>query len=186
MTSVDWGYAMAHAKSLRVIGQSLEVAKVRVFELETDGPNYIVRTDLLTKASEWILRYALGVQDVSEQTSRQSAVSRSARFTPGDISRLDEQAQKQRKTTAADKQMHGRSSQVMRSVGDHLDGIEASAFSMSWTYESVSVDYQSAEGQRDTRTFTAEKLEQLESRSRFRRLGRNRFKPKWPGTLRRD
>jgi hypothetical protein len=177
---------MAHAKSLRVIGQSLEVAKLRVFELETDGPNYIVKTDLLTKASEWVLRFALGVQDVSEQTSRQSKVSRSVRFTPADISRLDEQAQKQRKTTSVHKQMHGRLSQVMRSVGDHLDGIEASAFYMSWTYDSVSVDYQSLDGQRDTRTFTAEKLEQLESRSRFRRLGRTRFNAKWSGMLRRD
>jgi hypothetical protein len=175
---------MGHAKSLRVIGQSLGVAKVQVFELETDGPNYIVKTNFLTKAGEWILRYALGVQDTSEQTS--STVRRSARFTPADISRLDDQAQKQRTVTSADKPMPGRLSQVMRSVGDHLDGIEASAFSMSWTYDSVFVDYHSAEGQSETRTFTTEKLEQLGSRSRFRRLGRTRFNSTWPGMMRRE
>ena len=177
---------MTHARSLRVIGQSLETAKVRVFELETDGPDYIVRTDFLTKATEWILRFALGVQDVSEETSGHSPVKKSVRFTRADISRLDDQEQKQRKTTSMDKQMHGRLSQVMRSVGDDLDAIEASAFSMSWTYDSVSVDYQSLDGQRDARTFTAERLEQLESRSRFRRFGRTRFNSRWPGRLKRD
>jgi hypothetical protein len=40
---------MNHAKSLRVIGQSLEVAKLRVFELQTDGSNYILSSDSLSR-----------------------------------------------------------------------------------------------------------------------------------------
>ena len=35
---------MNYAKSLRVIGQSLEVARVTTFELEKDGQDYLVRT----------------------------------------------------------------------------------------------------------------------------------------------
>ena len=52
-------YQMGRAKSLRVIGQSLEVAKLRVFELQTDGPNYILSSDALTKIGEWILCHRL-------------------------------------------------------------------------------------------------------------------------------
>jgi hypothetical protein len=47
---------------------------------------------------------------------------------------------------------------------------------MSWTYDSVFVDYHTAEGQNETRAFNTERLEQLGSRSRFRRLGRTRVR----------
>jgi hypothetical protein len=81
---------MAHAKSLRVIGQSLEAAKLPAFELNTDGPNYVVMSDSLTKTGEWILRHALSPNDTSDQSAGQSAVNRSACFSPADISRLDD------------------------------------------------------------------------------------------------
>ena len=67
------------------------------FELETDGENYIVKSDFLTKTGEWILRHALSPNDTSDQSVGQSAVNRSACFSPADISRLDDQAQKQRR-----------------------------------------------------------------------------------------
>jgi hypothetical protein len=50
--------AMSHAKSLRVIGQALEVAKVFVFNLENDGRNYMVQSDSMSRTAEWMLRYA--------------------------------------------------------------------------------------------------------------------------------
>lgn len=163
---------MAHAKSLRVIGQSLEAAKLPAFELNTDGPNYVVMSDSLTKTGEWILRRALSPNDTSDQSAGQSAVNRSACFSPADISRLDEQAQKQRRNDSS--QAYRRLSQLLRTLGDHLDRTEVSAFHISWTYDSVSVDFQSLNGQSDSRTFTAEKLEQLGSHSRFRRSSRTR------------
>jgi hypothetical protein len=166
---------MAHAKSLRVIGQSLEAAKLPAFELNTDGPNYVVMSDSLTKTGEWILRHALSPNDTSDQSSGQSAVNRSACFSPADISRLDDQAQKQRRNASSpDRQAYRRLSQLLRALGDHLDRTEVSAFHISWTYDSVSVDFQSLNGQSDSRTFTAEKLEQLGSHSRFRRSSRTR------------
>lgn len=167
---------MAHAKSLRLIGQSLETAKLQSFEIETDGPTYVVRSDSLTAASEWILRHALIPNDVAEQSSRPSTVSRSVHFAPADISRLDDQAQKQRRVQASPHpQMYRRLSQLLRALGDHLDRAQINTFYISWTADSASVHFQSTDGQRDSRTFTAEKLEQLGSHSRFLRSSRARL-----------
>jgi hypothetical protein len=161
---------MAHAKSLRVIGQSLEVAKLLAFELETDGPNYVLRSDSLTNTGEWILRHALSPHNFSDENSRQSPVSRSVRFSPTDISRLDHQARKQRRLDSSPpKQTYGRPSQLLRALGDHLDQTQVIGFHISWTSTSVSVDFQSLNGQSDSRTFTTDKLQELGSHSRFRR-----------------
>jgi hypothetical protein len=160
---------MVHAKSLRVIGQSLEVAKLPAFELEMDGPNYVVTSDSLTKTGEWILRHALSANDISEQSTRQSTVSRSIPFSPADIARLDYQAEKRRNDSAPHTQAYSRLSQLLRTLGDHLDRTQVGAFHISWTSDSVSVDFQSLDGQSDSRTFTTEKLQQLGSHSRFRR-----------------
>jgi hypothetical protein len=165
---------MAHAKSLRIIGQSLETAKVQAFELETDGPTYVVRSNSLTVASEWILRHALRPNDFSEKSVRQPTVSRSVRFTPADISRLDDQAQKQWRINSSP-QTHSRLSQLLRTLGDQLDRTKVNSFHISWTFNSASVDFQSMDGQNDSRTFTAEKLEQLGSHTRFQRSSRTRL-----------
>jgi len=180
---------MGHAKSLRVIGQSLETAKLQGFELETDGPNYVLRCDSLTAASEWILRHALRPNDFSKQSARQPTVSRSVRFALADISRLDDQAQKQRRVNSSPhEQTYQRLSQLLRALGDQLDRTEVNSFHISWTSDSAAVDFQSMDGQNDSRTFTAKKLEQLGSHSRFRRSSGTRLdtnllgSPKQPGS----
>ena len=160
---------MAHAKSLRVIGQSLEVAKLLAFDLETDGPNYVLRSDSLTNTGEWILRHALSPHNFSDESSRQSPDTRSVRFSPTDISRLDNQARKQRRIDSSPRQTYSRPSQLLRALGDHLDQTQVSDFHLSWTSTLVSVDFQSLNGQSDSRTFTTDKLQQLGSHSRFRR-----------------
>jgi hypothetical protein len=166
---------MNHAKSLRVIGQSLEVAKVQIFELETDGPNYVLTSDSLTGASEWILRHGLSANEL-EQSVRQSTVRRSVRFTAADILRLEQQAQKQRRMSSPpDAQAYKRLSQLLRTLGDHLDRTRISSFHIFWSPSSAIVQFQSLEDQNDSRTFTAEKLEQLGSHSRFRRSSGTRL-----------
>jgi hypothetical protein len=87
---------MAHAKSLRVIGQSLEVARAAAFELENDGQYYVVRSDSLTPTGEWILQNALSENEFSERRTRPPTVKRSLRFTPPDISRLDAKGTKEK------------------------------------------------------------------------------------------
>lgn len=52
-----------NSKSLRAIGQSLEVAKVTTFEIDKDSPCYILRSDSLTQSGEWILRNAVRQND---------------------------------------------------------------------------------------------------------------------------
>jgi hypothetical protein len=175
---------MAHAKALRVIGQSLEMAKLRVFELETDGANYVLTSDSLTAASAWILRHALTLQkDMSEEI--QSGTGHAVRFTPTDIAQFEDQAQKQRRTSTTDNQIHGRLSQLLRTLGDHFDRTEVRAFQVSWTYDLVSVNFHLPDGDKESRTFTADKLGQLGWHSRIRRLGRKRFNSSWPGSLKR-
>ena len=162
---------MSHAKSLRLIGQSLEVAKLQLFELKTDGPNYVVQSDALSAATEWILRQSLSPTDVIWQS--RSTSNRSVRFTPADILRLDDQAKKQRRANSSpDRQTHRRLSQLLRVLGDHLDRMEVYSFQISWTETSSSVEFRSTDGLGDSRSFTPEKLAQLGSHSRFRRLSR--------------
>lgn len=164
---------MTHAKSLRVIGQSLEVARLEAFELEKHDQYYVVQSDSLTQTGEWILRNALSEDDFSHERSRPSTPSRSLRFTPVDISRLDAQAQKNRRNQSfSHNQVAKKLSQLLRALGDHLDRSGASSFHISWTAVSVFVDFQEQGGQSDVRTFTAEKLQQLGSHARFRRSSR--------------
>jgi hypothetical protein len=60
---------MTYAKSLRVIGQSLEVARVTTFELEKDSQDYLVRSDSLTQTGDWILRNAIGESNFTAERS---------------------------------------------------------------------------------------------------------------------
>jgi hypothetical protein len=166
---------MFHSKSLRVIGQSLELVKITAFELEADGPTYVVKCDSLTQTGEWVLRHALNRNDFSEKTARQSPVTRSVRFSPADISRLDDQVQLQRRRSPSQPEAYGRMSQLLRTLGDQLDQSNVSAFDLSWVSDSVSVYFQFPDGQCDSRTFTFEKLRQLASSSRFRRSSQERL-----------
>ena len=165
---------MAHSVSLRAIGQSLEIAKVAAFDLERDGQDYVLRSDSLTKTGEWILRNALSANDVVAASGRQPPSDRALRFDPHDIVHLDAEGQKRRRDLASsDMQQPTKLSQLLRTLGDHLDRIEANQFHISWKPDSVFVDYQLAGGQIDRRTFTPGKLQQLGSHSRFRRSRRN-------------
>lgn len=159
---------MPHAQSLRVIGQSLEVARLRTFDLETEGPNYIVKSDSLTSTVEWILRHALRPHDFSVESLGRSEQSRSVRFAPADISRLNDEAGRHRQNNTSP-QDYGRLSQLLRALGDQLDQAAVGAFQLSWTPDSASVNIPSTDDHSDSKKFTAEKLQQLGSRARLRR-----------------
>ena len=163
---------MAYAKSLRVIGQSLEVARVTTFELEKDGQDYLVQSDSLTRTGEWILRQAIGERDLIAQSS--VTVNRPLRFTPVVISQLDSYGRKQRRNHASPQtQGSNKLSQLLRSLGDHIERTEIGAFHVSWTPHSVSINYKKPDGKTDSRTFTPEKLQQLGLHIRFRRSSRS-------------
>jgi hypothetical protein len=172
---------MAHGTSLRVIGQSLEAARLSAFELETDGASYLVQSDVLSETGEWILRNGLSPNDISEKDARQSTINRSVRFTPADISRLDKQAQRQRRiSSSSGTEAYRRLSQLLRTLGDHLERIGPNSFRISWTSISISVDFESGDRQITSKTFTAGKLEQLGSHLRFRRAHPTQSNPNPP------
>lgn len=160
---------MSHAKSLRVIGQLLEVARIATFELEKYGPQYMVWSVLVSEAGESIFRNALRHNHVVSHDARSTA-NRVFCFSPADISRLDAQAQKQRRnqsfsgTPASKLLSHG-----LRTLGDHFDRMQVNAFRIEWTVGSVIIDCQAINGQRNCRTFTAEELQRLCEHPRLRR-----------------
>jgi hypothetical protein len=166
---------MSHAKSLRVIGQSLEAARISNFELEKYGPQYMLWTDSVTEAGEAILRNALRHNKAASQDARHPRVFC---FGPADISRLDAQAQKQRRNqslsaTPAEKLLsHG-----LRTLGDHFDRMQVNAFRIEWVMDSVSIDYQRVNGPSNSKTFTVEELRELCAHSSLRRSGLYLFPP---------
>ncbi len=124
---------MSHATSLRTIGQSLEKARVTVFEIENNRGNYLVLSNSLTH--------------------------RLMRFSSADILRHEGQAKKQRhrhyffRGLAKNKLSH-----ALRSLGDHLDRAEARAFHISWTPHLVLVNSERPGGPSDSRSFTVKEL----------------------------
>jgi len=181
---------MLHSKSLRVIGQSLEVAKIPSFELEADGPNYVVKSEslipagewVLTSTGEWVLCHEFSRNDFPGQTAHQSSVKRSVRFSAADISRLDEQARMQRRSSFSPPESYCRLSQLLRTLGDQFDRMNANGFQISWVSDSVSVDFELPDGEIDSRKYTAERLQQLVSSSRFLRSRQTRFDIHLPGS----
>jgi hypothetical protein len=170
---------MLHSKSLRAIGQSLEMLRVQAFRLEKEGDSYIVRSESLTPTRQWILRNNLAenVGDSPEPDQKRPQLAGGDGwlcYEPLDVARLDAQGQKKRQNHGA-AQMRGadRLAQLLRTLGEHLDTKEANAFKISWAPDSISVDYQMPDGVRECKDFTVEKLHQLALHSRFRRSSRS-------------
>lgn len=161
---------MVHAKSLRVIGQVLEPAKVTVFEVEKHGSSYVLWSDSLTQATELVSRHGL-TEDAINAGARQSKINCSLCFTSSDISRLDSHARKHRRDRSSS-YITGSSklSRLLRTLGDQLDQNNVSAFHFFWTPESVSIlMLPTVNLMLERTTLTAEKLLQLSFQRRLRR-----------------
>src|ERR1043165_4558057 len=83
---------MTHARSLRVIGQKLEITKLPHFQLEHDGENYTLTQRLMSRTAEWMLRYATTRDTIP--TSRRPKTNTLLQlppntFTEADLIRLD-------------------------------------------------------------------------------------------------
>ena len=123
---------MSHAKSLRVIGQTLQAAKVTSFKLEKHADGYRL----------WIAK-------------------RQFHFAPADISRLDAAAQKRRRSHRAVTRWSTSLSQQLRALGGYVDKIEVRSFRIVWAGDSAILEYERINGERKHRLFTAEELVQL-------------------------
>jgi hypothetical protein len=169
---------MSHARSLRVIGQSLEAAQVLTFELEKYGPQYMVWTDSITAAGEALLRNALRPNKAASQDARHTQPNRVFCFSSADISRLDAQAQKQRRNQSiSGTPPHKLLSHGLRTLGDHFDRMQVNAFRLEWTLSSVNIYYQRVNGLVHTKKFTIEEVRELCTHSNLRRSGLYLFPP---------
>jgi hypothetical protein len=164
---------MLQSKSLRAIGQSLEILRVEAFELEKEDYSYVVRSKSLSPTSQWIFRNSVveRVWDSPGTAQNSTQVGNDwLRYDSTDISWLDAQGRKSRRSVSF-AQVRGvsRLSQLLRTLGEHLDRIEASGFKISWAPNSVAVEYQTPDGNHDRESFTAEKLHEMDSHMRLRK-----------------
>jgi hypothetical protein len=169
---------MPHAKSLRAIGQSLESLGVVVFVMERNGRNYIVRSDSLPDIAELNTKKNLTekVWDPPGQARRRARLlgeDGALHYEQPYISWLDAQGRKKRRRRLS-AQATGtmKVSQLLRTVGKHLDRVEPHTFTISWTKDAIFVDYELSDGQRIREILSANKLRELTVRSRVRRARR--------------
>lgn len=169
---------MPHTKSLRAIGQSLESLGVVAFVMEKNGRNYVVRSDSLPDISELDVRKSLSEKVWDSQRSARSSArlthnDGSLHYDPSYVSWLDAQGRKKRrKRFSAQATGTMKFSQLLRTLGRHIDRLEPHAFTISWTKDSVSIDYDLGDGQKITEVLTIEKLRELTVRMRVRRARR--------------
>lgn len=169
---------MPHAKSLRAIGQSLESLGVVLFVMEKNGRNYIVRSDTLPDIAKLDSKKDLSekVWDSPTQARRHARLMRedgTLRYDQSYISWLDAQGRKKRRRRfSAQATGTMKVSQLLRTVGKHLDRLEPHAFTISWTKDAVFVDYELGDGQRVREILSVSKLRDLTVRSRVRRARR--------------
>ena len=169
---------MPHGKSLRAIGQSLESLGVIAFVLEKNGRSYIVRSDSLPDVSRVELKQSLSekVWEAGGGTRRRRtalAKDGALRYDGPYIAWLDAQGRRKRRRRFS-VQATGtvKVSQLLRTLGKHLERLEPHAFSIHWTNDSAVVDYELPNGETVREVLSSDKLRELTVRSRVRRSRR--------------
>jgi hypothetical protein len=169
---------MPHSSSLRAIGQSLETFRVEAFVLDKKNHTHVVRSESLTPTRQWILRNNL-VETVWDSPARDH---KDTQLTGGDgwlcydpvsLSRLEAQGRKKRRSHSFAQMHEAKLSDLLRTVGEHLDIMQVNTFSIVWASDAVSVEYQTAHGQSERQDFSVEKLRELSLHLRFRRANRD-------------
>ena len=165
---------MSHARSLRVIGHTLDTANVRQFQLEADGPNYIVKNFATSETSRWVLQRGISAENHDLLLGfQQSGTAGILDFRPDIVSLLDGQASKQRHGNLYPL-THEKTclSHLLRSVGDFLDRKGANAFQIEWSKDAIFVEFTSPGTESDFRKFTEGQLQRLSMSGRYQRGSR--------------
>jgi hypothetical protein len=166
---------MPHAKSLRAIGQSLETLGLTSFVLEKRGTDFILHSDALPDLTELGKRESLDekVWETSRTSQRIAKLARAdggLEFDTSYIAWIDAQGQRKRRRRVSTQATGTKQlSQLMRTLGRHLDRVEPHEFKISWSPTEVAIEYQTAHGNREEETLTVEKLRELTLLMRFRR-----------------
>ncbi|HWP24347.1 MAG TPA: hypothetical protein VNM15_09255, partial [Candidatus Binatia bacterium] len=137
---------MSHAKSLRVIGQILEAARVTTFKVEKSAEPYCVRIG-----------------------------KNIFRLYPGDIARLDALAQKRRRNSGSAARPPKSLSQKLRTLGGLLDRIDLRSFRIVWRKNSAVLEYAQPDGRRERRVLTPAELSELSQQGSLQRSNRYLF-----------
>ena len=135
--------------------------------------NYVVRSKIVTRTGEWILRHTFNLE-VGELNGEPTTI-RSVSFSPTALARLEDLGQKQ--NSSRSKEEHTKLSGLLDTLGNRLDRTQR-GFQLVWMHDSVAAEYQFANGQSESRTFTTARLEQIGSVSRFGTSTRTRFSSK--------
>ncbi len=138
---------MAHAKTFRTVGESLESLGVRTFTLEKAGQGVTVRTsDPLDPSKLAKANLSEKVWEIEASSRRQAKLFREdgvLRYDADYISWLETQGQRKRHNRFSGHASSTKSlAQLMRSLGRHLDRVEPHKFRISWGDAEVHLDYQ--------------------------------------------
>ena len=167
---------MAHAKTFRAVGESLESLGVRTFTLEKAGQGVTVRTSDPLDPSK-LAKANLSEKDweIEASSRRQAKLFREdgvLRYDANYISWLETQGQRKRHNRFSAQSSTKNLAQLMRSLGRHLDRVEPHKFRISWGDAEVHLDYQLPDGSRIQEVLNIAKLDELTMRSRYRRSAR--------------
>lgn len=169
---------MPHTKALRAIGQSLESLGVSVFEIEKDGRDYVVRSDELPDIVQFTRKKSLSEKIWESPSGARKGVGLaqpdgSFRYVPSYVSWLDSQGRrKRRRRFSAQASSTHLLSQLLRTVGKHVDRVEPHALQIFWNENEVSVRYEPGTKELITEILSIDKLRELTLRMRFRRSRR--------------
>ena len=169
---------MPYSKSLRVIGQSLEALRIDAFVVEKRGQNFVVRSESLPPSPELSLK-----KNLLEEIWHSSGPDHKHTLPPGGdrwllyrppyLSWLDAQGQhKRRRRFSAQATGSKTLSQLLRTLGKHLDRVDTTSFQIYWSPGSVIVDYEVAGGDHVRESLGMRKLHELGVRMRLRRAPR--------------
>jgi len=175
LANSERGSLMPHAKPLRAIGQSLEAFGVRAFEIVKDGRDYVVRSDQLPDVEQFTRKKSLSEKIWESPTSARKGdglaqPDGSFRYVPSYVSWLDAQGRrKRRRRFSSQANATHRLSQLLRTLGRHVDRVEPHSLKIAWAENDVTVSYEPGTKELITETLTIEKLRELTLRMRFRR-----------------
>ena len=159
---------MTYSSALRAIGQSLEVIRIEVFTLSHRNGSHIVRSESLTPTCKWILQNRLleNIRDCAANgiNIEFSGGDRWLCYHPLIISRLHDQARRKRRTDCSAHIRQMNLANDLRALGEQLDIIQVTTFSIDWSPHSIYVEHHTMQGERGRKIFAIETLHQLSLR----------------------
>ena len=170
---------MPHAKFLRALGQCLETLHVDSFQVEKSGDTYNVRGDELTPevrsklrrgmvSRMWASLESAGPQSQPDQDKDGVA------YRALDLSWIDSRGRRRRRADAKARIWAAtKPSQLLRTVGNFLDRVEASDFRITVAAQELILEYVRPGAPPEQRRFGVDELRQLGLHMKFRRSRRS-------------